>query len=133
MKPLTQTTTINKPPQEVFDFCINPENTPKWVGAITQEQSNEWPVRLGTVYRNQRQDGSWSEYEVIGLKPNELFTIRQKDDGFSVKYVFTPVGDSATKLEYSVWKDNGELSSSLTEEVLGDMLGKLKEVIEAKA
>ena len=40
---------INKPSSEVFAFYIDPENTPLWVDSIIAEQTNEWPIKIGTV------------------------------------------------------------------------------------
>ena len=59
---------INKPSSEVFAFYIDPENTPLWVDSIIAEQTNEWPIKIGTVYRNQNKFGEWSEYTVTNLK-----------------------------------------------------------------
>jgi uncharacterized protein YndB with AHSA1/START domain len=134
MKDCKLTVTINKPVEEVFAFTIDPKNTPKWVASIVAEQTNEWPVKLGTIYRNQRQNGEWSEYEITEFKQNKAFVMRQKNDSFHVGYVFTPASnDAATMLEYRVWKDEGEgeLPESLTVAVLQGILDKLKRAVEA--
>ena len=127
MRALRQTVTVNKPVEEVFDFCINPENTPKWIDSITQEQTNEWPVKLGTIYRNQRKDGNWSEYEVTALEPNKIFTLSKKDDNFYVKYAFTPVNKTTTELEYEL-PNNGKVDEAFIKAALD----KLKYVMETK-
>lgn len=125
MKALRQSITINKPVQEVFDFCINPKNTPKWIDSIVTEQTNEWPVKLGTIYRNQRKDGNWSEYEVTDIEPNKIFKLSKKDDDFYVKHTFTPAGESATQLEYEL-PDNGKIDESFIKSALEN----LKSVME---
>lgn len=132
MKDLKLTTIINKPVDEVFTFTLNPSNTPKWVDSIVTEQSNEWPVKLGTVYRNQRKNGEWPEYAMTAFELNKMFVLSQKNDDFNVGYSFKPLsGGVATKLEYRVWKDDGDLQESLTIEVLNSILKKLKEIVEA--
>ena len=40
---------INKPVQEVFTFTIDPNNTPKWIDGIKEEQISEQPVKIGTI------------------------------------------------------------------------------------
>lgn len=131
MKDAKLTTLINKPAEIVFAFTIDPKNTPKWVESIIAEETNEWPVKLGTIYRNQRKGGEWSEYEMTAFDPNKRFTMSQKNDDFHVGYIFTPTHDgTATELEYRVWKDEGELPTSLTMDVLEDILNRLKEIVE---
>lgn len=56
MKPLKLTAIINRSAREVFAFTIDPKNTPSWVDFIEHEETSEWPVRLGTVYRNHGAD-----------------------------------------------------------------------------
>jgi uncharacterized protein YndB with AHSA1/START domain len=132
MKDCKLTVTISKPVEEVFAFTIDPKNTPKWVASIVAEQTNEWPVKLGTIYRNQRQNGEWSDYEITEFETNKAFVMRQKNDSFHVGYAFTPASDgAATMLEYRVWTDKGELPDSLTTDALNDILEKLKQAVEA--
>ena len=127
MKNVTQTIIINKPIEEVFTFTINPQNTPKWIDGIAIEETNEWPVKLGTIYRNQNKNGDWSEFEVTLFEPNKMFTMR-KNDGGEVRYSFKALGEDKTELTYFYeWTGKYELKESL----LIEILGKLKKVIEA--
>lgn len=128
MKVLKQTVAINKPIREVFAFVVNPDNTPKWINSIVQEQTSEWPVKLGTIYRNQRKDASWSEYEVTAFEPDKIFMLNKKDDDFYVKYTFTPVSKSVTELEYEL-PDNGKIDQSFIKVALDN----LKYVMELEA
>lgn len=58
MNEVKQTIAIEKPAQKVFAFTINPDNTPKWVDVVVEEQTNETPTKLGTIYKNKDTDGN---------------------------------------------------------------------------
>lgn len=130
MKDVRHSIVINKPVQQVFDFTLNPENTPKWVDSIVVEQANEWPVKLGSIYRNQHKDGRWSEYEVVAFERDKMFVLKKMDDDFYVEYRLNPGGDHVAELEYRIWKDQGHLPKSLDAKMLETILKRLKEVIE---
>ena len=129
MKEVRASAIINKPVNELFAFAIDPRNTPKWVKSITLEETNEWPIKAGSIYRNQRKNGEWSEYEVVTFEPNKTFVLK-KDDGLYVEYGFVPAGESITRLEYCLRMATGELGSSLDERVLESMLRTLKMITE---
>lgn len=110
--------TINKPIEEVFEFTTNPGNTHKWVDFIETEETSEWPLKVGTIYRNKGSSGEWSEFELVELEPNKLFTLQKKDGSYSVRYTYTSLGDNETELEYAEWVRDGELEEPFTIDVL---------------
>lgn len=126
MKEKKLTVIINRAAHEVFDFTLNPENTPKWIDNIAKEQTNESPTKFGTIYKNQDCDNNWNEYEIAAYEPDVMFVMSKKDGNYHVKYTFKPLGDSQCELEYYEWVDNSYLDEPFTQ----DILEKLKDVIE---
>src|SRR5438874_1842480 len=98
MKDLRLTIEINRPAKEVFDFTLNPKNTPKWIDFITEEKTDDWPPKLGTTYRNRGSENSeWSEYELTEYDPGKAFTLSEKDGSYHVRYSFTPITPSSAE------------------------------------
>jgi uncharacterized protein YndB with AHSA1/START domain len=128
MKDVRLTVTINLPAQKVFDFTLNPANTPKWIDGIIKEQTNETPTKLGTIYKNQSKDGKWNEYEITAYEPGFMFVMSKKNDNYHVKYTLKPLGDNQCELEYYEWADDGDLAEPFTL----DILQKLKKIMEQK-
>jgi uncharacterized protein YndB with AHSA1/START domain len=125
MKDLKLSIKIDRPIKEVFAFAVDPKNTPKWVDFIVTEQTNEWPPKLGTIYRNRNTAGQWREFEVAAFEQDKRFELSTKD-GFHVSYAFTAIDEGATELEYAEWMDEGELKDLLTI----DILEKFKRAVE---
>jgi len=119
---------INKPVSEVFQFALDPNNTPLWVDSIVEEKVNEIPTKVGTIYRNINKEGIWSEYLVTKFDQNKMFEFVASDKNYHVKYTLTPVSDSSCELEYFEWVENGEIEAPFTIQVLE----KLKGLLEAK-
>lgn len=90
---------INKPVGVVFDFTLNPENTPKWIDGIVVEETNETPPKLGTIYRNKSQSGDWNEYEMTEFEKDKTFTLTRLNGDYHVRYTFKPV-DTGCNFEY---------------------------------
>lgn len=125
MQQIRQSIIINRPVEIVFAFAVSPKNTPKWVDSIVVEQTNEWPVKVGTIYRSQNHAGEWSELELTAFEPNRAFTMRLPDGGY-VSYEFSAPDAGTTKLDY-VWASDGQLDAPF----LNKILLQLKTVLEA--
>lgn len=128
MKDNELTVMINKPVEEVFNFTINPANTPRWIDFLVEEQTNEWPVRLGTIYKNKNKSGEWAEYKVTKYEPNKLFIFSKVNDPYNVKYTFSSRGPNKTELIYYEWVEDGVLDDLFSQKEME----KLKEVLESQ-
>ncbi len=117
---------IDKPVAIVFDFTINPSNTPKWIDHLIKEETNEYPPRIGTIYRNRGLVENWDEYYVSEIKENLLFELTSKDGVYHVRYNYKPLSENQTEMEYYEWMNEGELGTPFSIEVLE----KLKAVVE---
>lgn len=111
---------------DLFAFTIDPKNTPKWIEAIVLSEASEWPIKIGTTYRNQDKAGVWAEYEVSALEENKLFELTSKEGNFHIRYTYTPISEAKSELEYFEWIDEGDIASPMTQ----DSLNKLKYYLE---
>lgn len=127
MKEVKLSIEINKPVSDVFAFTTDPKNTSLWVSSIVHEETNEWPVKLGTIYRNRGESGEWSEYEVTDYKENEMFVFKKRNSFYHVRYDFASIGTRGTRLIYTEWVDEGEIDDPFTQEILE----KLKQIMES--
>jgi hypothetical protein len=128
MKHLTLKIRIAKTPSEVFAFVLDPRNTPLWLDFVVAEETNEWPPKLGTLYRNHNTRGATKEFVLTTFEPNRQFVMSEKNGQYHVRYTLTEVGKQETELEYVEWVDQGDIKDSFTIEILQ----KLKHVLESQ-
>lgn len=112
----------------MFAYVIDPRNTPSWLDFVVKEETSEWPVRVGTIYRNQNKAGEWSEYRMTTFVPDQMFVLSKLDGSYSVQYTLRPLSDNTTELEYVETVERGEIAAPFTP----DVLRKLKTVLEDK-
>lgn len=117
---------INKPVNEVFEFTTNPENTPRWIKHIKEEQVNERPIKIGTVYKNTNNGKDWDTYTVIEFERNKLFTLKQQDSSYQVSYIYESLDSNKTKLIYFE-KDEEGLNNPFSIHVLEELKLVLEE------
>ena len=117
---------INCPVDQVFEFTVNPKNTPLWIDSIVSEEASEFPVQMGTEYKNVNKNGDWTQYKVTQLKHNKVFELKQKSGLYHVLYRYEALSQEKTRFTYVEWVDDGEIEAPFTLEVLK----KLKKVVE---
>lgn len=117
---------INKPAIKVFNFTTTPPNSAKWIPGVIQEETSEWPIKTGTIYKLTDKNKKVSEVIVTGLKVGEFIEWRSKDDNYHCRYNYQSIDENSSVLEYREWVDNGEIEYPFMQEVLE----KLKTVIE---
>ena len=90
------------------------------------EETDELPIRVGTVYTLRDTSGTVSEYTIVAMEKDKFVEWGSKDRNYHVRYIFTPVDANTTDFEYYEWVDHGDILDPFTLETLA----KLKKAIE---
>ncbi len=117
---------INKSVSEVFKFTTTPPNSVKWIPGVVSEETNDWPIKKGTIYKLKDESGKYSEVIVLALKVGKSIEWIAKDGNYHCQYNYKAIDKNHSILEYLEWVDSGEIESPFTQ----DVLEKLKSVIE---
>lgn len=128
MKDNKLTIQINKPALQVYAFTLDPKNTPRWIDDSAREETNEWPPKVGTIYKNTGKNGAVLTFIMTEIVPNDYFELTSDDGKYHCRYTFRDLGDSTTEYEYHEWQDDGDLEYVMPREVLE----KLKKVLESQ-
>lgn len=118
---------IDRPLSDIFDFTLNPTNTPKWIESCEKEETSEWPAKIGTVYTNTSKSGDVFKFRMTDIVPNKYFELIGSDNNYHCRFSFRDLGDNKTEFEYHEWMESGELDAPFTQEVLNS----LKSVVES--
>ena len=123
---------INAPVETVFAFCINPQNTPKWVKSIMEEKTSTPKVEVGTVFEQKVLDSGFglknAALVVTGFIPNRQLDFHKVNASYVCTYFFEKTG-AGTRLTYRAEAGFGKEPDL----PLGqDALNKLKSLIEKK-
>jgi hypothetical protein len=128
MKDLRLRIKVNKPIEAVFEFVINPNNTPRWIDSIVYEEADSDPVTHGTTFRNQDSKGQINVYTVTRYEPPRVFQLDALHQDYKLRYTFTPISENETELEYYEWSESGQLHAPFMQKIID----KLKEVMETE-
>ena len=118
---------INRSLKEVFEFLLDPTKTPLWIDSIVKEEA-DFPIGIGTYYRNFNKAGEMSEYVVSKFEENRTFEFTSTFTDYKVRYTLTPLSTNEVELEYFEWSEANELRDPFTQ----SHLDKLKAVLEKK-
>jgi uncharacterized protein YndB with AHSA1/START domain len=132
---------IERPPEEVFEFIVDFENTPKWNYFVTDvAKRTSGPAGVGTTYHQIRKTDR-QDYQITELDPGRLVEIRTTPGSapwFTMRYEFEAISNG-TRL-HDHWKlDSGQyavleiLGSHRVRTAVRENLGKLKELLETGA
>ncbi len=117
---------INRAIEDVFLFTITPSNTSSWIPSIEREETDEWPVKIGSRYKSVGKDGHWSEYVVTDIQTNRIFELVSKDGNYHVRYTYSALTPSQTQLEYFEWMNTGDLKDPFEQIVLDNLKNALE-------
>ena len=93
------TAKIRLPPQVVFEYITNLDNTPQWLpGVMSVEKLTEGPVSVGTRYRETRQAigrevQGHVEMEVTRFDPPRRFATSFDQGGYETTYSYSLARD----------------------------------------
>jgi uncharacterized membrane protein len=134
----TNTLTIERPVDEVFDFISDFENMPKWNYYVVDVQNiNEESPRKGTTYDQVRKTDR-QRYKITEFEKNRRVSIQTMPpaDDLTMRFIFVPI-ESGTML-IDEWKmANGMLAplnwlaKPKMKSAVAENLQKLKELLEA--
>ncbi len=125
MKENKLTIKIKQPLYRVFEMTINPDFTSEWIDNVLEEKA-EYPIKVGTIYKNRGKDGIWNEYIVSDFEEFKKFELKSLNSPYVVRYTYERISEIETELTYHEWMIDGEL----VEPFEIRHLEKLKEILE---
>jgi carbon monoxide dehydrogenase subunit G len=139
----TNTTVINRPPAEVFEFLADFENLPRWNYAISETRKiSGGPVAVGSRYRQTRTLPSRREetFEVTEFEPDRKLAIRGPLGPFQadVSYLLTAAGEGTSVSNTMDLRPTGvsrliaPLAGSRVKSAVAANLGSLKQLLETR-
>lgn len=132
---------INRPLQEVNDYFINAENTPKWAVGITDSRS-DGPPGVGTkITWKQTFLGMQNDWvmEITRFEPNKLVEMKSISGPFPITYLYTlEPTENGTKVTAFAESEPGgffklaePLVATVAKRQLRSSLENLKDLLEA--
>ena len=116
---------IHRTQKDIIEFLLDPKNSHTWIPSIESEETNEWPVKVGTIFTEHNVGGGRSAYR-IGALQDDMIEFVSTTIPYHARYTFLPVSPDTTELEYFEWIEEAEIPEPFTL----DILRKLRSVLE---
>ena len=117
---------IDRPPEVVFEYVTNTNNTPKWFTGIAEEESSTPIIGVGTRLRNRvHGSDSWSEVEFIEFVPSKSFTLAEVGGTYKCKYTMTPK-DGGTLFVYEEWNKSDQIFDAADASIVDNLKRNLE-------
>jgi len=113
---------IEAPTDEVFEYVVEPMNTPKWIDDVSKETINTKQIGLGTLYSNEHRTLEVTDYE-----RDVFFEMTNKKTGYQCSYSFRKMDETKTELIYFEAMNKG---SALPGPMNEKSFKKLQELLE---
>ena len=110
--------------RDVFEFTLEPKNTPQWIDDVEEETISTQQIALGTIYSN-----SFGNMEVTDYERDKFFELTNKKTGVICSHSYRPINDTQTELTYFEYVQDG---SELPGEMKHSYFEKLKELFTKK-
>ena len=114
--------TIESPPEKVFEYTIEPKNTPLWIDSARIETVDTEQINLGTNYIN-----NYGVLTVTDYDRNKFFELINQKTGYVCSYSYRKVNDNETELIYFEYMQD---ESKLADPMKQESFHKLKEILE---
>lgn len=91
---------INKSVDKVFQFTITPPNSTLWISGIIKEETNDFPIHIGTIYKLENNKGNIYKVVVSNLSINRLIEWTSSNNNYHCRYSYKAINNNITELEY---------------------------------
>lgn len=114
---------INLPREKVFEYTLEPKNTPEWVIDAVEMETDTAQIGIATRYSNEYICREVSDYE-----KNVFIELTDLDGNYSCSYSFRKVDEETTELTFfESHSDGSDLEYPLDKK----SFERLKEILEA--
>jgi len=122
---------IKRPVNEVFEFTVSPNNTPKWIKSVLVEETSSEIIGVGTIYNQLVNIGSGKQhevaYKVVTYELNKRFELQRIGDNYKCSYIYEAI-EGGTRLTYIEEVGVGQVISDPLEMDTLNLLKKLLEI-----